>query len=242
MARRENNPVVDALNEFAREAGMEKHSGDWYRRTDEVTAVVDLQKSRYRPSYYVNVAFWLNQFGQTRYPKEQECHVRTRLDGLLPSDEIGPAEELLDLASEMPYDARHRKLRELLRRRLLPAIAGGMTVQGLRRQIASDDGPHYLVVRSAHAILGVVPAGSWRVGYELAAYEKDPGVAEVGRWELDGLTLGELQDILEATEMMQYGVVPVRPEHVPGLQAHVPEAIDLGSYQYFVEPYRIDED
>jgi hypothetical protein len=110
-------------------AGMRKQSGSWYRQSDDAIAVVNLQKSQYGPSYYLNVAFWLLALGEAKFPKEHECHVRMRLDDLIP-DRVAVIEELLDLRRDIAD--RSERLRELLRSELLPVLDKGSSLDGLR--------------------------------------------------------------------------------------------------------------
>jgi len=125
------NVVQRAFDCFGQEAGFEKHSGSWYRRTDEVILVLNLQKSQYSPSYYLNQGFWLRVLGDERFPKEEKCHIRVRLGSLLPHI-AKDLEQLLDLRYEMPEEERFESLIALLRERLLPIIDLGSTLQGLR--------------------------------------------------------------------------------------------------------------
>lgn len=123
--------VQVAFDQFGKGAGFEKKSGSWYRRTDEVISVSNLQKSQYGPQYYFNQAFWLRQFGDERAPKENKSHIRARLGALLP-DEADRIDRLLDLDHLMPDELRIEELVGLLRERLLPIIERGGSVAGLR--------------------------------------------------------------------------------------------------------------
>jgi hypothetical protein len=127
----ERNAVQRAIDQFGKEAGFDKKSGSWYRRGDEVVAVSNLQKSQYGPQYYFNQGFWLRQVADERFPKPQKSHIFARLGSLLP-DESSRIERLLDLDYEMPDDQRVEELVGLLNDRLLPLIARGSTVAGLR--------------------------------------------------------------------------------------------------------------
>ena len=125
------NLVEQAVDEFGREARLEKKSHTWYRRSAEVIAVLNLQKSQYGPQYYVNQAFWLRQLGDEPYPKEHECHVRSRLEDIVPEAE-GDIQRLLDLEQPVPDAQRTAGLRQLLGDRLLPVIERAGSVAGLR--------------------------------------------------------------------------------------------------------------
>jgi hypothetical protein len=127
----ERNAVQRAFDQLGKEAGFEKKSGSWYRRGDEVIAVSNLQKSQYGPKYYFNQGFWLRQVADERFPKDHKCHIRARVEDLLPED-ASRIEQLLDLDYAMPDEQRVEELVALLNDRLLPLIERGSTVAGLR--------------------------------------------------------------------------------------------------------------
>jgi hypothetical protein len=133
----ERNAVQQAFDRFGKDAGLEKKSGSWYRRGDEVISISNLQKSQYGPQYYFNQGFWLRQLGDERYPKSNQAHIVTRVEDLLPEAEqrIG---ELLDLDCEMPDEQRIEELLALLNQRLVPLIERGDSIAGLRSMV--DDG------------------------------------------------------------------------------------------------------
>jgi uncharacterized protein DUF4304 len=149
----DRNAVQQAFDAFGRAAGAEKKSGAWYRRSDEVISISELQKSQYGPSYYFNQAFYLRQLGDEPYPKEHKSHIRTRLEDLLP-DEEERIERLLDLEYEMPDDQRAEELERLLVDELLPLIERGSSLDGLRSMMegglfdaAAITGPAQRVLR-----------------------------------------------------------------------------------------------
>jgi hypothetical protein len=127
----ERNEIQREFDAFGQALGMSKHSGSWYRTRDDVTTVLNLQKSDYGPSYYINIAFWLRALGESRFPKDRECHLRIRLEHLV-SDRRAELAELLDLKSEIPDGERGRRLRELLMTRLKPILDGISSVDDLR--------------------------------------------------------------------------------------------------------------
>jgi hypothetical protein len=133
----ERNAAQLAFDRFGREAGLEKKSGSWYRRSVEVIAVSNLQKSHYGPQYYFNQGFSLVQVSDARFPKEEKCHIRARLGSLL-RDASSRIDQLLDLEHEMPDEQRIEELVALLNERLLPFIERGNSVAGLR--VLLDEG------------------------------------------------------------------------------------------------------
>ena len=153
MSRR--NALQAAFDRFGTENGFEKKSGSWYRRSDEVIAVSNLQKSQYGPQYYFNQGFWLRELNDVRYPRSNEAHIVARLEDLVPEVEqrLG---ELLDLECEMSDEQRIGELVALLGERLLPLIERAVTIAGLRTLI--DDGTFAAAgIRGpAQAMLGIL--------------------------------------------------------------------------------------
>lgn len=92
------NVIQTTFDGFMKGAGFSKHIGSWYRDTDDVITVAELQKSQYGLQYYI--ALWLRPLGEAKTPKEQACHVRSRLSLL-----VGSADGQLEaLAVKGPSD------------------------------------------------------------------------------------------------------------------------------------------
>jgi hypothetical protein len=125
----ERDEVRDEFDAFGKAAGMTKHSGSWYRISDDMITVLNLQKSQYSLSYYVNVGWWLRALGDAKFPKEHELHVRIRLDALLPN-RAEEVKALLDM--ERPVENRSEGLQELLQSELRPILENTDSVDGLR--------------------------------------------------------------------------------------------------------------
>ena len=128
----EGNVIQMTFDEFGKTAGGSKKSGSWYVRNPETIVVLNLQKSNYSVSYFVNVAVWLNALGEADAPKESKCPVRTRLNELLPDSLDQRVDELLDLNYAMDDESRRGELESLLQEHLFPAVKAASTLDGLR--------------------------------------------------------------------------------------------------------------
>jgi hypothetical protein len=115
------NVIQSTFDGFMKGVGFSKKSGSWYRVTADVITVGDLQKSQYGLQYYVNIALWLRPLGEVKTPKEQVCHVRTRLSRLVGSGE-GQLKALLDLDVPMPEGERAEKLTSFLEAHVGPVL------------------------------------------------------------------------------------------------------------------------
>jgi hypothetical protein len=128
----ERNLIQSTFDEFCKASDGTKKSGSWYRRGPDTILVLNLQKSNYASRYYVNVALWLLPLGEADAPKENKCHVRSRLTQLVPQELEERVNELFDLDSAIDDAARREQILGVLREHLLPLMDSGSTLEGLR--------------------------------------------------------------------------------------------------------------
>ena len=76
-----NKTLVSSLNKFLSRYHFIKRSISWYFDEGTIIKVVNLQKSQYGSLYYVNLSIYLKDLnGDVKFPKEDECHIRTRMN------------------------------------------------------------------------------------------------------------------------------------------------------------------
>lgn len=155
--------VQATVDNFGQITGMRKHSGAWYGSSRDVWTVVQLQKSQYGRSYFLNVGFWLKAPGDTQPPKERDFHIRARLNALLP-DLDTQITELLDLETSLSDAERKQRLTSILRDSLWPLLRRGSTIDGLqamhRERLFRASG----LRGEALAVLNAYPAGEQQRG------------------------------------------------------------------------------
>ena len=71
-----SEPIRALFDKTLREQGFKKAAGSWYSDRPETVLVVNLQKSQYGYSFYINLGIWLKAVGESVAPKEHHCHVR----------------------------------------------------------------------------------------------------------------------------------------------------------------------
>jgi hypothetical protein len=125
------NVIQTTFDDYMKNAGFSKKGGSWYRTTDDVITVVQLQKSQYGLQYYVNIALWLRPLGAATTPKEQMCHIRTRLSRLVENEEA-KLDALLNLDVPMAEEERVEKLTHFLGVHMGPALEAVETLNSLR--------------------------------------------------------------------------------------------------------------
>ncbi|MGM9473293.1 DUF4304 domain-containing protein [Pseudarthrobacter sp. YS3] len=151
------NVIQTTFDAFMESAGFSKKSGSWYRTSLDVITVVQLQKSQYGLQHYVNIALWLRPLGEATAPKEQVCHVRTRLSRLIGNEEA-QLEALLDLDVQMSDGERAEKLRSFLNVHMRPALEAVASLDSLRDGAGRKVVAASLVRGTAQGLL----AGPWR--------------------------------------------------------------------------------
>lgn len=122
--------IQSRLDKLARANGFEKKAGSWYLRRDETILVLNLQKSNYGGRYYLNVAVWLRELGDETAPKEQNCHIRTRLGRLVVDPDV--IDRLLDNEWAEIHPATDSEFVSVMSAALGPVIEGSASVEALR--------------------------------------------------------------------------------------------------------------
>ena len=125
------------FREWGKDNGFRRKGTTLYRDQEETIAVVNLQGSRYGGRYYLNVAVWLKAAGEDDpAPKENRCHLRTRLAELRPTPEDDERQEpFLDLKSDLSDDERGEQFREALDSWVGPALSKTSTLAELKANL-----------------------------------------------------------------------------------------------------------
>lgn len=58
------NPLRLALEDVLGPAGFTRKGDSWYRRSEEIVEVVNLQKSQWGAQFYLNYGIWLRALGE----------------------------------------------------------------------------------------------------------------------------------------------------------------------------------
>jgi len=68
--------------------GFERRHANWYRQTKDTIQVINIQKSDFGGQHFINLAICLLPLWSFQdYPREEQCHIRTRLDALYENKE-----------------------------------------------------------------------------------------------------------------------------------------------------------
>ena len=149
------NIVQKTLANVMKGLNLAKNGSAWYLRRDETIFVVELQKSNYGPCYFINVAVWLRDLGDTQFPKEHACHIRTRLGELVGDPDW--LTQLLDLEHPLSEPERETELSRALTAEMGWLVAVTASIEALR----SDDGTRFrdrsLVTGPAQRLIAGTP-------------------------------------------------------------------------------------
>jgi hypothetical protein len=126
------NVIKDTLGAVLKEVGFRRKGSDWFLDTDDAVLVVNLQKSNFGDQYYVNLAIWLRALGDATMPKEQQCHVRTRVTALDLDRQRYWETEVFNLEADLPDAERGTLIRSLMETKVLPFLLRCGTLSGLK--------------------------------------------------------------------------------------------------------------
>lgn len=139
-----------ALAKVFHEAGFSHRGRSWFLAGQDSIVVIGLQKSDYDEKYYINFGIWLKRFGSTDQPKENQCHIQTRLTSLFPNHASLVEEACsLDKASV----ARLGELIDIVHSELIPFCLTCLTEKDLRGLIIGERFKKALILKIAKDVL-----------------------------------------------------------------------------------------
>jgi hypothetical protein len=79
---------------------------NFYASGPEISGIVNIQKSQYGPSFYLNAGVWLNSLPGDVPTAEYKYHVRWRIESIGDDHTITALRQALDLEVDMPDSER----------------------------------------------------------------------------------------------------------------------------------------
>lgn len=150
-----DNPIKLGIDVALVDLGFLRKSNTWRLDLDETILVVDVQKSTYGAQYYVNLGILvkgLPMVRETLFPKENECHIRLRLEALMHEEER--YKRLLDLEdSSIGSDERRDQVRALVAGVAVPFLLECRTRLGIAEAHRRGRLSHALVHRIVRELL-----------------------------------------------------------------------------------------
>lgn len=112
----EKKELANILSEVLVPVGFKKKGNYWVINGDEITKMVNLQKSRFSNSFYINYGYILNAI-----PLDDMMHIYMRVAST-DKNENKRIDELLDLESHISNEDRANNLKRLLHEKLIPNL------------------------------------------------------------------------------------------------------------------------
>ena len=120
---------------------------------DDRILAVNLQKSRHGVRFFINLGVFLSQSGETKIPKEYECHIRARLSQLTPTIDVQTALNLEDCS--ISSGERTRLISDSFRRRVLPFFDDMSTIECIKSSLHAGKYPYLVITLAAKRFLGI---------------------------------------------------------------------------------------
>jgi len=122
--------IEEALRPLLKGAGYRKSKLSWHKSSETAVTVLNVQKSAWGDSYYINCAVSLLGLNPNPKPPEYECHIRARISALL-RDESG-----WDLGAILEFDNNILSSEE--RRDQLASLVSGVALPWLESLSTED--------------------------------------------------------------------------------------------------------
>ena len=133
--------LVDLLTRTLSSAGFKRKGNNWVNNSGEVSKVVNLQKSEFSNSYYLNYGYVI----KTLQLDGTKMHIYLRLstkDGEV-KDSVS---ELLDLSNDMPDSERYDRLHNVIFDILLSELGSINTEEEIKQKILDGTWQHIVPI------------------------------------------------------------------------------------------------
>ncbi len=140
MASKNNNKILqEAFKPLFKANGFKKRRDTWHHTSDDLIKVFNIQGSQWSEYFYFNIGLYLRALGDEERPLEYSCHVRLRLELLLPDkEEISKLHELSDFEKEQPMEERTREIAAMVEKAVFPWFARFSETRDVIRYYESD--------------------------------------------------------------------------------------------------------
>ncbi len=80
--------IILQFKPLFKKEGFNKIKSTWYKSTNDLIFIFNIQGSLYSSLYYINVGIYIKALGNEKRPPEYLCHLKSRIDETKPSIEI----------------------------------------------------------------------------------------------------------------------------------------------------------
>jgi len=128
MAPENNKRLQAALSTSLKADGFRKSGATWRKHFVESIGVLNIQGSQWGPSFYINLGVYFRPLGKSEAPNEYDCHIRCRLDDLVPNRHR--LVEILDFDQDLDLSVRARELEVAVLQHGIPWLERCSTTAG----------------------------------------------------------------------------------------------------------------
>ena len=132
IADEHEQAIVSAIASCLKDHDFRKKRSTWYKKTDEVVLVLNLQRSAWGKSFYINLAALIRGISDIKDPPEYQCHIQKRLT--LPG-----LEQALTLQdSKLSPKQRQQIVFDAINDEALPILTSWQSLESLREALRVD--------------------------------------------------------------------------------------------------------
>jgi hypothetical protein len=121
--------------------GFKKTGATWHRLKPPFTHVFNIQGSQWSRYFYFNLGIYITDLGTLERPSEADCHIRERLDGIVPDRKRFI--QISDLEQNIPEQQRQSELQ---------AIISSFAIPWLDRMNSKNQLRHYILNEKKHGL------------------------------------------------------------------------------------------
>lgn len=147
-----DNPIKSGIDSALKSSSFSRKTNMWYLDSPETVLVLDLQKSNFGDQYYVNLgifAKWVPSLVKKQPPRENECHIRARIDAVCPEGERSRFEKLFNLDDvSIGDDARREHVESVVSKFVVPFLLQCRTRDGVVRAYRDGSLSKFLIQKS----------------------------------------------------------------------------------------------
>jgi len=132
--------LVSAIHELLKQEGFKKQSSTWRRELKDIIQVVNLQRSDFAFSFYLNLGIFIKKINpDVKNPRESQCHYRKRFEKISAEDETD-REEIIKRRKNLDFEdtsttaeEKITKLKEIIENRVLQFFSQHNSIESVEK-------------------------------------------------------------------------------------------------------------
>jgi hypothetical protein len=134
----ETKEFLSAFSKLMKKYDCIKKSNNWYFTSTECITVLNLQHSLFGRFYYVNISSYIKAINRDKlYPKEYDCHLRTRLESQ--EEMYDGLSRYFNLENGIQDGERMATIEKMLETTIMDKIKAINTIDGMRDFINNEN-------------------------------------------------------------------------------------------------------